>query len=362
MVTLKNMGPVAFKNYIKDKEIVIFGAGRALDSCLDIYFENENVLFVVDNNDGLWNTEHEFNGKIYMIYSLNNLIKAYKTNKNLICYIDSPFYANEVVEQLDAIPELDELECYLSIIMRNTFEEIKPWEFTKGPQLIPKKIHYIWVGGKELPGEFKKNIESWRKYNPDYEIIRWDESNYDFCKDEYTKLAFTSRAWGFVPNLARLDIINKYGGIYLDTDVEAIANFDILLKDKSFFNMGSGEMVSRGCGFGSISNADIIQEMIDYICVSIRDTGGEFKKTQDHTFSHPVLKKYGFEIINQYQKKDEIVLYPREVMSPLTIEGMPNMITEKTVSLHKEVGSWKLVEEKKNTSFMRTLMNRVEKK
>ena len=45
--------------------------------------------------------------------------------------------------------------------------------------MIPKIIHYCWFGGKELPIEVKKCIASWRKMCPDYEIIRWDESNFD---------------------------------------------------------------------------------------------------------------------------------------------------------------------------------------
>lgn len=45
--------------------------------------------------------------------------------------------------------------------------------------MIPKIIHYCWFGGKELLIEVKKCIASWRKMCPDYEIIRWDESNFD---------------------------------------------------------------------------------------------------------------------------------------------------------------------------------------
>lgn len=340
MINLKNMGPTKFREYIKDKQIVIFGAGRALDSCLDIYFENANVLFVVDNNEKLWNTAHRFNDKLYMIFSVKELVEAYKANDKLICYINSPFYAKEIVEQLDSIPELDGLECYLSVVMRNTIEEIKPWEFTKGPQRIPKKIHYIWVGGKELPDEFKKNIDTWRKFNPDYEIVRWDESNYDFRKDWYTKNAYEMEEWGFVVNLSRLDIIYEEGGIYLDTDVEVKKNFDTLLKDNAFFNMGKTCLVNRGCGFGAYKHHEIIKDMMEPF-FRMEEINNRWIKKQDHTFCHPVLRKYGFKIKNEYQNINNIALYPTEVMSPLTSEGMDNYLSDKTLSIHKENGTWK---------------------
>ena len=54
--------------------------------------------------------------------------------------------------------------------------------------LIPKKIHYCWFGKGEIPDQNKRWMESWSKYCPDYEIIRWDESNYDVTKNKYMNL------------------------------------------------------------------------------------------------------------------------------------------------------------------------------
>jgi hypothetical protein len=45
--------------------------------------------------------------------------------------------------------------------------------------MIPKKIHYCWFGRNELPETAKKCIDSWKKYFPEYEIIQWNEDNYD---------------------------------------------------------------------------------------------------------------------------------------------------------------------------------------
>ena len=94
--------------------------------------------------------------------------------------------------------------------------------------MIPKKIHYCWFGENPMPDKDLENIESWKKFCPDYEIIRWDESNYDVNKIPYIKEAYECKKYAFVSDYARLDIIYHEGGIYLDTDVEIIKNIDFL--------------------------------------------------------------------------------------------------------------------------------------
>lgn len=76
--------------------------------------------------------------------------------------------------------------------------------------MIPKKLHYCWVGGNPLPTSVKKCIASWKKYCPDYEIIEWNENNYDFTKNQYMKDAYEAKKWGFVPDYARVDIIYQH--------------------------------------------------------------------------------------------------------------------------------------------------------
>lgn len=59
--------------------------------------------------------------------------------------------------------------------------------------MIPKKIHYCWFGGRDLPGSALKCIESWKTMMPDAEIVRWDESNYDVNKYKYTREAYQEK-------------------------------------------------------------------------------------------------------------------------------------------------------------------------
>ena len=95
--------------------------------------------------------------------------------------------------------------------------------------MIPKKIHYCWFGRGEKPKDALKCIESWKKFCPDYEILEWNEDNFDLTQNRYMKEAYEAKKWAFVSDYARLKIIYDNGGIYLDTDVEIIKPIDDLL-------------------------------------------------------------------------------------------------------------------------------------
>ena len=126
-----------------------------------------------------------------------------------------------------------------------------------------EKIHYCWFGGGELPDEYKKYIESWRKCCPDYEIIRWDESNYDVTKNRYMRQAYENKKWAFVSDYARVDIIYHQGGIYLDTDVELVKNFDEFLKWDLFCGFESFDYVAWGVGFGAVKEHEILKDVLN---------------------------------------------------------------------------------------------------
>lgn len=107
--------------------------------------------------------------------------------------------------------------------------------------MIPKKIHYCWFGRGEKPKLAKKCIDSWKKYCPDYEIIEWNEDNFDINLNSYTKWCYDNRKYAFLSDYVRLWVVNQNGGIYFDTDVEVIRNIDFLLDDQAFFGFETGE-------------------------------------------------------------------------------------------------------------------------
>jgi mannosyltransferase OCH1-like enzyme len=130
--------------------------------------------------------------------------------------------------------------------------------------MIPKVIHYCWFGGKEKPDIVKKCIQSWKKYCPDWKIIEWNETNFDISQIDYMKEAYELEKWAFVSDVARLLVIYRYGGIYLDTDVELLAPMEFIINNNAFFVFESDRNIATGLGFGAVKEHKSVKVMLDY--------------------------------------------------------------------------------------------------
>lgn len=100
--------------------------------------------------------------------------------------------------------------------------------------MIPKLIHYCWFGGKPLPDELAIYVASWRRFCPDYEIKIWNEDSFDVNSHVFTRTAYAKKKYAYVSDFVRAYALNKYGGIYLDTDVELKDNLDVFLVHEAF--------------------------------------------------------------------------------------------------------------------------------
>lgn len=100
--------------------------------------------------------------------------------------------------------------------------------------MIPKKIHYCWFGNGKKSDLILACMLSWEKYLPEYELIEWNEGNFDVNINSFVKQAYEEKKWAFVSDFVRAYALNKYGGIYLDTDVEITNTFDEFLTHGAF--------------------------------------------------------------------------------------------------------------------------------
>lgn len=210
--------------------------------------------------------------------------------------------------------------------------------------MIPKKIHYCWFGGNPLPKEAKKCIESWKKYCPDYEIIEWNESNYDLNKNEYVKKAYEQKKYAFLTDYIRLDVIYEQGGIYLDTDVELIRNLDDLIENECYVGMEQPGRIATGLGFGAKKNHPFIKENKEYYeNNTFWDEQGKFKKVICVEITTGILEKYGLKNTEELQfiKNPNVTVYPPEYLCPLKMGTNRLTITKNTYSIHHYDGSWK---------------------
>jgi hypothetical protein len=95
--------------------------------------------------------------------------------------------------------------------------------------MIPKIIHYIWLGKKPKSKNIKNCIKSWQRLLTDYEIYEWNEDNIDINSHPYLKDAIEQKKYAFASDYIRIQVLKKYGGIYLDTDIVVFRSFDSLL-------------------------------------------------------------------------------------------------------------------------------------
>lgn len=100
--------------------------------------------------------------------------------------------------------------------------------------MIPKIIHYCWFGKGLMPKSQRDCIKGWKKLMPDYQIMRWDESNFDYNQYKASKYAYEVKKYALVSDVCRYNVLAEYGGIYLDTDVEVYQRFDRFLDCKFF--------------------------------------------------------------------------------------------------------------------------------
>jgi hypothetical protein len=338
----------AFVNKVKSGRVkpVIIGAGANLHKFQELSGCLEYASAIGDNRRVVF----ENDGKSYKVLSVEEALAL--TSLSVVLLTPSDFV--DLFYQTERLINNSHTEVYIFDFMLHVspayrLKDIIP----NGIRKIPKKLHYIWFGKKQIPPQNREWLRSWEKHCPDYEIKFWNEQNYDVSKNPYMKQAYEAGYYGFAPDYARLDIIYNEGGIYFDTDVEVIRDLDDLLRFDAFFaRSGIGENNTRtgsflplgsniGSGIGAGIGAGIIGEMIKVYdnCVFIDDDGVCNLSNCDF-YQDPVLLKYGFTASAKPQIIQNMFLAPVDVFSPLDTQQRMLSLTENTRSIHHFDASW----------------------
>lgn len=238
---------------------------------------------------------------------------------------------------------------------------------------IPKIIHYCWFGGNPLPKSALKCIGSWKKFFPDYEIKKWDETNFDFSANSYAKEAYDVGKYAFVSDYARFWILYNHGGVYFDTDVKVIKSFDDILKRGPFMGreltIKESEKlgalgVNAGLGLATYPRHPFYKDMLDlYKSLSFKNKEGESEPMTVVEYVSEKLKEKGLKNIHPVQEIDDIFIYPSDYFCPLSPVDLKMRKTVNTHSIHEFSASWipkrrRMIQRfgKKHPKIMRSLL------
>ncbi|MCM1140042.1 MAG: glycosyl transferase [Muribaculum sp.] len=218
--------------------------------------------------------------------------------------------------------------------------------------MIPKVIHYCWFGRGPMPQVAYECIESWKKFLPDYEIRLWNEDNFDINICTYTAEAYRSKKYAFVSDYARLWIINRYGGVYFDTDVKLLASPKAIIENGPFMGLetNGGETCytqarsNPGLGIAGFAGSPLLAELLrryeTYRFISPLDGSLNLRTIVEYTTD--LLHEYGFptRIENLPVECAGFTIYPKDYFSPRSVDGRTTEITPRTVSIHLFTNTW----------------------
>jgi mannosyltransferase OCH1-like enzyme len=210
---------------------------------------------------------------------------------------------------------------------------------------IPKIIHFCWFGRSEKPQDVLHYIEGWRHILPDYQIIEWNEDNFNIKTNRYVEEAYKAKKYAFVSDYARLFALFNHGGIYLDTDVEVFKAFDDLLDHDVVLGFEEKNYVATSTICAKKHSQFINEFMNIYHDRSFISPDGECDLTTNVTEITSLLKPYGL-ITNglkqQLQGADTeiITVLDRFKFSPYDYLNLINHCNKSSYAVHHFGATW----------------------
>lgn len=339
-----------FYSDIKEKNVICIGAGKEAENFFcEFKHILKNVIFFCDNDKKKHGTTKRIGEVNFKVCSLET---ALSNCTNCILLITT-IHREQVLDQIKDIMGNNNICCYSSVEIRDITHaffdsetiyqessEAETFRMNICP-VIPKIIHYCWFGGNKISDLMLKCIDSWRRFCPDYEIIKWDENNFDYKQLPYMKEAYHKKKWAFVSDVARLYIVYQYGGIYLDTDVELLKGLDTLLYNDGYIGFENNNIVNTGLGFGAKQGHNLIKEMLDDYKDKnfIKNDGTEDLKACPEIQTQ-ILKRNGLIGNGEFQVIKKLAIYPPIYFNPKNPYTLLSQATKSTFSMHHYNASW----------------------
>lgn len=311
---IKLVGRQEFITQCEKRRIVLIGAGRQAVTFMSEY--DWNYAFAIDNSIEKQREMLKAETKAIPIKDWQYLRQNVSNGDVLII---TPGKCMDLIRMTEDDECLRDIDTYVLIFIRAIewdIEKIRvsnmPYSITKGCHtVIPKTIHYFWFSDDPYPEKVQRCIDSWHKYCPDYEFRKWDLTNYKtdnvFCNE-----ALSIGEWAAASDYGRCDVIYRYGGIYLDCDVELVRPLDDLLYDEGFFCFESIRGgIDPGSGMGCVKNhPDFGRIRQQYEGVHCIREDGSFDRISIQKKYTSVFTERGLNVNGEYQLIDNIAIYP----------------------------------------------------
>jgi len=207
--------------------------------------------------------------------------------------------------------------------------------------MIPKILHHCWFGDAELPELAISCLASWRWAMPDYRVMLWRDI--DLPDLPYVQTALKNRKFANVANYMRLCLLAEFGGVYMDTDVEAIRSFDSLLQDEMFLGWQQNGEINNAV-IGAVPGHPLIQRGRDTL--PEKHDGLEKANLSGPTLITDLVREHYDiqpQMVHELSRFAGLTVYPDRYFYPYwwTEQYDPACLTDDTICVHHWAATWK---------------------